>query len=64
MNRNDEIIVFVDNALKDNDSINTIDVMNTLEVTKQEILQALYTKGGYYITGALTDYGTISKLVK
>ena len=62
MDRSNEIIVFVDNALKDNDSIDTKDVMISLEVTKQEILQALYTKGGYCITGALSNYGTISKL--
>ena len=64
MDRSNEIIVFVENALKDNDSINTKDVMNTLEVTKQQILVALYSKGGYVITGALVDYGTISKLRK
>lgn len=62
MNRSNEIIVFVDNALKDNDSIDTKDVMNALNVAKQEIFIALYTKGGYTITGALTNYGTISKL--
>ena len=62
MNRSNEIIVFVDNALKDNDSIDTKDVMISLEVSKQDILKALYDKGGYCISGALTDYGSISKL--
>ena len=62
MNRSNEIIVFVDNALKDNDSIDTKDIMISLEVTKQDIFKALYSKGGYCITGALVDYGSISKL--
>jgi hypothetical protein len=64
MDRNEEILAFVNNALKDNESISTEDVMNTLDVTKQEIISTLYTKGGYCITGALTSYGSISKLGK
>lgn len=64
MNRSNEIIVFVDNTLKDNDSIDTKDVMISLEVSKQDILKALYGKGGYCITGALSNYGAISKIKK
>lgn len=62
MNRNNEIIEYIDRILQNEKYINTEDVMNMLNVKKQEILQALYTKGGYCITGALVDYGTISKL--
>ena len=62
MDRSNEIIQYVDTLLETNESINTKDVMETLNVPKQEIFIALYTKGGYTITGALVDYGTISKL--
>ena len=62
MDRSNEIIQYVDNLLQDKESIDTKDVMNGLNVSKQEIFIALYTKGGYAITGALTNYGTISKL--
>lgn len=64
IDRNDEIIVFVDSALQSTDSIDTKDVMVSLEVTKQQIFAALYGKGGYCITGAYTNYGAISKLGK
>jgi len=62
IDRNNEIIVFVENALKDNNSIDIEDVVISLEVSKQDVFEALHDKGGYCIAGALTDYGTISKL--
>lgn len=62
MDRSNEIIQYVDAELVNKESVDTKDVMNALNVAKQEIFIALYTKGGYTITGALTNYGTISKL--
>lgn len=64
IDRSNEIVVFVDSALANSTSISTKDVMVSLDVTKQQILTALYSKGGYCITGALTKYGVISKLKK
>ena len=62
MGRENEILEYINSRLEGNNELSTKDVMNDLNVTKQEILIALYGKGGYCITGALVDYGTISKL--
>ena len=64
MGRENEILEYINSRLESNNELSTKDVMNDLNVTKQEILIALYGKGGYCITGALVDYGTISTNMK